>query len=343
MAGEQVSAKFDTVFPSPTARLSWQARGLLTFYRHVVKKMLPAHVGLPEAKAMMVKLDRWLGGRGGDNGFERQSVRANGLSAEWINPRGSSTKRVILYLHGGGFMLSTPHLHGRLAARLCKLLGARAFMPHYRLAPDHPLPAAHEDCLAAYRWLIVDGHDAANIILIGDSAGGMLVLSTLQRIRDAGLPLPACGVMFSPGSCVDSMRELDAKSTLGDPMIGPGMLDLLQRVVVSQVGAYDPAISPCAGSLHGLPPLLFQAGSTEMLLFQSRKAFALARAGGTYAELQVWPEMPHVWQAVHWLPEAEQALACVADFVTRLGGADWQGIAYELPIAAALQSEATFG
>lgn len=342
MAVEQTNTNFDTVFPSPPARLSWKARGLLAFYRNVVKKMLPAHVELTQAKAMMVKLDRWLGGSGGDSGFDRKSVGANGLAAEWISLRGTNTKRVILYLHGGGFMLSTPHLHGRLAARLCKTLGAKAFLPHYRLAPDHPLPAAHEDCLAAYRWLIVDGHDAANIILVGDSAGGMLVLSTLQRIRDAGLPLPACGVMFSPGSCVDSMRDLDAQSTLADPMIGPGMLELLQRVVVSQVGPYDPAISPCAGSLHGLPPLLFQAGSTEMLLFQSRKAFALARAGGTYAELQVWPEMPHVWQAVHWLPEAEQALACVADFVTRLGGADWQGIAYELPVAAALQSESTF-
>ncbi len=288
----------------------------------------------------MVKLDRWLGGSG--SGFARQSVRANGLSAEWISLQGAPTKRVILYLHGGGFMFSTPQLHGQLAARLCKTLGAKAFLPHYRLAPDHPLPAAQEDCLAAYRWLIVDGHDAGNIVLVGDSAGGLLVLSTLQRIRDAGLPLPACAVMFSPGTCVDSMRDLDVLSTGPDPLIGPGILDLLQRIVVRQVHAFDPTVSPCAGSLHGLPPLLFQAGSTEMLLFQSRKAFALARAGGTYAEIQVWSEMPHVWQAVHWLPEAEQALACVADFVTRLGGADWQGIKYELPVAASLQSESTF-
>jgi acetyl esterase/lipase len=183
---------------------------------------------------------------------------------------------VILYLHGGGFMFSTPRLHARLAARLCQILSARAVMPDYRLAPEHPLPAAHEDCFTVYHWLLSEGHDPAHIVVVGDSAGGLLTLATLQRIRDSGLPLPACGVMFSPGTCVDSIRRLDARSTDGDPMIGAGVLDLLQRVVVAAVAPNDAAVSPCAGSLHGLPPLLFQAGSTELLLHQSEKAAALA-------------------------------------------------------------------
>ena len=305
--------------PKPSARISWRARCLLAVYRWVVKPMLPRFVDLAEARTVMEKLDRWLGGT--DRSFARHAVVANGVPAEWITVKKARTERVILYLHGGGFMFSTPRLHARLAARLCRVLGAKALMPDYRLAPDHPLPAAHDDCFAAYCWLLAQGHDAAQIAIIGDSAGGMLVLSTLQRIRDAGLPLPACGVMFSPGTCVDSIRHLDEKAPLGDPLVGPGILDLLQRTVVTQVRSADSSISPCAGSLHGLPPLLFQAGSTEMLLSHSRKAFELARAAGTHAELQEWPQMPHVWQAVHWMPEARRALACVGDFFSRHRGA----------------------
>jgi len=301
------------VLPKPSARPSWRARWLLAVYRRVVKPMLPTSVDLAEAKAVMAKLDRLLGGH--DRSFVRRSVIANGVPAEWITVSDARPERVILYLHGGGFMFSTPSLHARLAARLCRVLDAKALMPEYRLAPDNPLPAAHEDCFAAYRWMLAEGHDPADISIVGDSAGGLLVLSTLQRIRDAGLPLPACGVMFSPGTCVDSIRHLDGRATQGDPLVGPGILDLLQRTVVSQVASSDPNVSPCAGSLHGLPPLLFQAGSTEMLLPQSRKAFEQARAAGTRAELQVWRQMPHVWQAVHWLPEARRALACVANFV----------------------------
>ena len=149
-------------------------------------------------------------------------------------------------------------------------LDARAFIARYRLAPEHPLPAAHEDCFAAYRGLLAKGHDPRRIVVMGDSAGGLLVLAVLQRIRDAGLPAPSCGVMFSSGADLEEVAGLDADATRGDPMIGPGVLELLQRVVIAPVDMHDPAVSPCAGSLAGLPPLLFQAGSTELLLDQSQ-------------------------------------------------------------------------
>lgn len=301
--------------PSAPRPLSLRARLLLWIYRHIVKARLAKPLELARTQALLAKLDRWLGGGGAR--FNRKRISAYGVAADWISVDASWSGRVILYLHGGGFMFRTPRLHARLAARLCQTLGARALMPEYRLAPEHPLPAAHEDCFAAYRWLLEQGQDPAQIIVIGDSAGGLLTLATLQRIRDAGLPLPACGVMFSPGTCIDSIRQLDARATEGDPLIGAGALDLLQRVVAAAVAPHDPAVSPCAGSLHGLPPLLLQAGSTELLLHQSEIAVAQAHSTGTHAELQVWPHMPHVWQAVHWLPEAQHALACVGEFVER--------------------------
>ncbi len=151
-------------------------------------------------------------------------------------------------------------------------LDARAFIPDYRLAPEHPLPAAHEDCFAAYRWLLAAGHDPSRIVLVGDSAGGLLVLAVLQRIRDAGLPAPSCGVMFSPGADLEDAQKIDAEATRGDPMIAAGVLELLQRVVIAPIDVRDPLISPCAGNLGGLPPLLFQAGSTEVLLDQTLRA-----------------------------------------------------------------------
>jgi acetyl esterase/lipase len=153
--------------------------------------------------------------------------------------------------------------------------------------------------------------------VIGDSAGGLLVLAVLQRIRDAGLPAPSCGVVFSPGTDLEDFQKLDGDAARDDPMIAPGAIELLQRVVLAPIDVRDPRISPRAGSLAGLPPLLFQAGSTEVLLEQSRKAVQDVHAAGSSAELQVWPRMPHVFQAVHWLPEARQALACVRDFVSR--------------------------
>lgn len=315
-----------TSFSAPRS-LSLRARLLIGVYRTTVKAALARPIELPAARRFMAVLDRWLGR--GRAGFTCERIDANGVAADWIlvdAAANSAASRVLLYLHGGGFMFRTPRLHSRLAARLCRTLDARALMPDYRLAPEHPLPAAHEDCLAAYRWLLAEGHDPARIVVIGDSAGGLLTLATLQRIRDAGLPLPSCAVMFSPGTCFDSIRPLGAGDTAGDPMLGAGALALLQREVVAKVAPQDVAVSPCAGSLHGLPPLLFQAGSTELLLHQSEKAVAQARAAGTHAELQVWPELPHVWQAVQWLPEAQQALACVGDFVARHGAAGMAGV-----------------
>lgn len=301
--------------PSSEQTPSVQARLLLGLLRLVFKRSLQKRIELDKAREIIARLDRWIGGRRTD--FVRTPVKSFGLHADWVTVRPGRSKRVILYLHGGGFMFHMPAVHARLAARLCRELDADALIPHYRCAPEHPLPAAHDDCYVTYAWLLAEGFDPANIIIIGDSAGGMLTLSTLQRIRDEGMPAPLCGVMFSPGTCVDAMRSIDQQAIARDPMIGAGLLDLLKRIVIEPLTISDTVISPCAGSLHGLPPLLFQAGSTEVLLHHSTKAHGLATDAGTTAELQIWPLMPHVWQAVPWLPEARHALACVAEFVTR--------------------------
>ena len=295
--------------------VSLRGRLLIAFYRYVFKRRFPKRIELDRAREAIAQLDVRLGGRSAD--FQRVAVESAGVSGEWVTLSDRATQRTILYLHGGGFMFRTPRTHARLAARLCAALDARAFVARYRLAPEHPLPAAHEDCFAAYRWLLAEGHDPRRIVVMGDSAGGFLTIAVLQRIRDAGLPPPCCGVVFSSGADLAEVQKLDADATREDPMIGAGVLDLLQRVVIAPVDTLDPTISPGAGNLGRLPPLLFHAGSTEVLLDSIRKTVAQVLADGGRAELTVWPLMPHVFQAVHWLPEAREALACVRDFVER--------------------------
>ena len=295
--------------------VSLRARLFLWICRRFIKPGFPPRIDLARARKFVARFDRWVGGKQKDH--EKISVNSTGLAAHWVRSSEAKPKYVILYLHGGGFMLRLPALHARLAARLCREIDAEALMPDYRLAPDFPLPAAHIDCFDTYQWLLAKGYDPSRIVIAGDSAGGLLVLATLQRIRDAELPGPLCGVMFSPGTCVDSIRSLSAEDTANDPIIGPGILELLQRNVIDRLPHDDAETSPCAGHFSGLAPVLFQVGSTEMLLPHSVNGFEMARAAGTHAELQIWPEMPHCWQAVHWLPEAKRALRSVADFIVR--------------------------
>jgi len=303
--------------PNPSTSLlvdlkpSLRARLLNAALRRLVKERPIRSFDVEGARRLIAHVGRWLG-MGGH--ARRIPADAAGIDAEWITGRAPPGRRTLLYLHGGGFMMRSPRLHARLIARLCELLGARALMPWYRLAPEHPLPAAHEDCFQAYAWLRAQGCRAEDIVVAGDSAGGLLVLATLQRIRDAGLPAPACGVLFSPGFDLSAV-DAAAAAAANDPLISTELLNLLKRIVVAPIDPHDPAISPCAGSLAGLPPLLIQVGSTEALLDQSRKAAAMARAAGGHVELQVWPHMPHVFQAATWLPEAQRALAMVRTFV----------------------------
>jgi monoterpene epsilon-lactone hydrolase len=289
---------------------SLRARLLNAAFRRYVKERRIRSCDVAGARTLVAQLDRRCVGRR----VHRTTVDAGGISADWIWGRAPAGRRTLLYLHGGGFMMRTPRLHARLVAHLCDVLRARALMPWYRLAPEQALPAAHEDCFRTYLWLCAQGCRAEDIVVAGDSAGGLLALATLQRIRDAGLPAPACGVLFSPGSDLSALDEAIA-STEDDPLLSADLLQLLARIVVAPIDPRDPAISPCAGSLAGLPPLLIQVGSTEALLGQARKAAAMAQAAGTRVDLEIWPQMPHVFQAATWLPEARRALSRVRAFV----------------------------
>ena len=252
---------------------------------------------------------------------ERQPAEVGGVPAEWVSAPESRSERVILYLHGGSFAFRFPNAHASLAARLCRRLRARALIPDYRLAPEHPFPAAPDDCHAAYRGLLAQGVEPANIVLAGDSAGGNLALVTLHRARAAGEPLPACAVLLSPAvDCTmgsPSMATYDGR----DPLIRLASLLVLRRLYVPSPHQYlDPEVSPLFADFDGFPPLFFQVGSTELLRDEATRAADKAYEAGVDVELELWPGAAHVFQLAEFLPESALAIDHIVRFVRMRAG-----------------------
>ena len=249
-------------------------------------------------------------------GMVRDPVQCDGVSAEWITVPESRSDRILLYLHGGSFAFRFPNIHAAFAARLCRLLGARALLPDYRLAPENPFPAAPDDCHTVYRWLLGCGHSPGSLVLVGDSAGGCLALVTLHRARQAAEPQPACAVLLSPAvDCTfggHSMVENEGR----DPMLRLSDLLVLRRHYVPSPLLYThPDVSPLFADFAGLAPLLLQAGSSEILRDEAVRVAHKAHAAGVDVELELWPDAPHVFQIAPFLPESVRALQRIAAFV----------------------------
>lgn len=234
------------------------------------------------------------------------------VNATWIDAKGARKDRVILYLHGGAFIAETPGVHAALVARIGASARVRALMPSYRLAPEFPYPAALDDCLTAYRHLLGSGFTADDIVLVGDSAGGNLVLGLMLRARDEGLPLPAGAVVLSPATdgtlSGDSLQRNDGH----DAMFAPSLFHALTPLVLRDLSQRThPHVSPLHGDLQGLPPILMLVGSTELLLDDSVR-FASKCPSAT---LEVWHDMPHVFPLFDFLPEAAEATERIGRFV----------------------------
>jgi epsilon-lactone hydrolase len=265
------------------------------------------------------KLDAWHGRIG--PGIERTPVDCGGVPGEWVTVPESLPERTILYLHGGSFAFRFPNLHAALAARLCRKLYARALIPDYRLAPEHPFPAAPDDCHTAYRWLLGMQRNPKGIVLAGDSAGGNLALVTLHRARVAAEPMPACAVLMSPAvDCTLQSPSMFDNQPL-DPMIQLGSLIVLRAHYVPSPELYThPEVSPLFADFTGFPPLFFQSGSNELLRDEAMRAAEKAYAAGVDVELELWPRAVHVFQAAEFLPESRLAINHIARFVRMRAG-----------------------
>jgi epsilon-lactone hydrolase len=242
------------------------------------------------------------------------AATVNGVPGEWLEGA-SPSNGVVLYLHGGGYFACSPESHRPISASFA-LENFRVFAAGYRLAPEHRYPAALEDATAAYRGLLADGHSPKSIVVVGDSAGGGLAVSTMVALRDAGTPLPAAAALFSPWTDLaatgDSVRTNAHRCAMfNGPDIGPSA-----RYYLGQLPADTPLASPLYADLKGLPPLLIHVGADEILCDDSTRLAERARAAGVFVELKIWPVVPHSWQlAPHKIPEARQSLRESAEFL----------------------------
>ncbi|RLA03015.1 MAG: alpha/beta hydrolase [Gammaproteobacteria bacterium] len=249
-------------------------------------------------------------------GVSCQAGEIGGVLGEWSRHADNAGQRTVLYLHGGGYILGCAEAYRDLTGRLAIAAQADVFAADYRLAPEHPFPAALEDALACYRALISDGIPAAAITIAGDSAGGGLTLATLAALRDAGDQLPAAAVCLSPWSDLTASGESLSSNAKADPMLTPAALAYMAGNYIGEQDASDPRISPCLGDLNDLPPLLVQVGSSEILLDDSRRVANKIITNDGQATLEVWDGMPHVWQMFASLvPEGRQAITRIGQFI----------------------------
>ncbi len=251
-------------------------------------------------------------------GVRRREATVDDIPCEWLVPDKCDEAPVILYLHGGIYMLGSATTHRRMVSFIAQTAGMRALIPNYRLAPEHPFPAAIEDTTLIYRKMLEHGIPASRIAIAGDSAGGGLTMATLLSLKNTGDPLPAAAVLLSPWLDLAAQGEtLKSRADL-DPWFDPDNMPEMVRRYCGNRDPKAPLISPLYGDVSGLPPMLIQVGDHEILLSDStRMADRVSSAGGKVT-LQVWPEMWHVFQYfIGQMPESAKAIADIGGFLKK--------------------------
>ena len=245
-----------------------------------------------------------------------EQVTAGAAAAEWLTPPGARADAAVLYLHGGGYVIGSPRSHRHLAAAIGRAAQASVLLPDYRLAPEHPFPAAVDDAVAAYRWLLGRGIAPARIAIAGDSAGGGLTVATLLALRDAKVPLPGAGICISPWTDMTCSAPSYTSRAEADPIVKVAGVSDMAKAYLGGKDPKTPLASPLFADLRGLPPLLVHVGDDEVLLDDATGLAKQARAAGVDVSLEVWPKMIHVW---HWffpmLDEGQAAVDKIGDFV----------------------------
>ncbi len=248
-----------------------------------------------------------------------EEVDAGGVPAVWISTPDVISDQVILYLHGGGYIAGSIKSHNDLAARLSRVSKARVLLLDYRLAPEHIFPAAIEDSTKAYRWLVSnEGILPKNIIIGGDSAGGGLTIATLVKLHDEGDKLPAAAVCLSPWTDLAITGNSVKTNADIDPFITADDLGDLAKLYYGNEDPKNPLVSPLYANLQGLPPLLIQVGTAEVLIDDSVRVAERAKEAGVEVQLEIWQDMIHVFAAfAEWAPEGQQGIEQIGEFIQK--------------------------
>jgi len=283
-----------------------------------VRQMLKELVGSPDTPFMdrRAQSEQFAAAFIKPPGIEIETGELNGVAVEWITPDRAHPSRIFFHLHGGGYVLGNPAASRNFTSEFARLTQCRVVSIDYRLAPEHPFPAAVDDAVSAYRALLSQGRDAGDIAIGGESAGGGLAVATLIAARDKQLPLPASLVAMSPWTdmrCESGSFHTKAKV---DPLLTRRSLKEMADAYLGSTDPRDGLASPAMADLKGLPPMLIHVGTDEVLLDDSRHLLAAAKAANVEADLVIWPDMIHVWHMFHaMLPEGAQAIDALAAFV----------------------------
>lgn len=248
-----------------------------------------------------------------------ERVEVRGVPAEWITTPDVEKNHVILYLHGGGYVCGSINTHRDLVARISRVSNARILIINYRLAPENKFPAALDDAITTYQWLIdVEGITPDNLIIAGDSAGGGLTIASLVYLRDKGIALPAAAICLSPWTDLELTGESFKTNLNFDPLITPENLTFDARLYLGDADYKNPLASPLYANLQGLPPLFIQVGTSEMIFDDSVRLAEHAKKVGVDVELDIWPDMIHAFQLfAKFAPEGRQAIDRIGFFAKK--------------------------
>lgn len=244
-----------------------------------------------------------------------ERVASGPVGGDLIRLVGCDEAKLVIYFHGGGFFFGSARSHRVVASNLARASGCAVLSADYRLAPEHPAPAAHDDAFAVYRWALDQGYPSSSIALCGDSAGGNLAISTAVRARDAGLPLPGALMLMSPA--LDLADELESHASVPDaPLLTPDLMGLFNTLYIGGGDRRSTSVTPLHGDLSGLPPTLVHVGTWELLRDDSIEIVKRIRAAGGAAELKVWEGMCHSWQL--FAPMLDEGMASIEEAGTFL-------------------------
>jgi monoterpene epsilon-lactone hydrolase len=245
-----------------------------------------------------------------------EKTTIEGVPAEWVTAPNAVDDRVFLYLHGGAYIMGSCTTHRYLASKLSRSTAARVLVPEYRLAPEHPYPAAIEDAVQVYRWLLSSGYSADKIIIGGDSAGGGLTLAALLTLRDDGERLPALAVLLSPWTDMEGSGESVVTRAEADPWLSAESMRQTPALYIRDLDPRHPLVSPIHADLAELPPMLVHVGNDEILLDDSVRLVERARTAGVDVSFKVWDDMWHVFQTFA-IPEGQLSIDEIGEFVVK--------------------------
>jgi monoterpene epsilon-lactone hydrolase len=284
-------------------------------WQHELLERTAGHADIGDARRAGTEMMRARTGRALPDDIEIEVEDAGGVPAEWVIPPLDTEERVVLYVHGGGWALGCPEEVREMLARIVRGAQARGLSLDYRLAPEHPFPAAVDDVLTAYRWLLSEGVDNREIALAGESAGGNLVLSATLALRDAGEPLPGALALMSPLTDMTLSGNSIAANSDRDPLNQREAVMGFTSIYLGETPRTDPRVSPLLADLTGLPPMMIQVGTAEALLDDSRRLAERARAAGVSVEYEEFEDMIHLFQGFPYLLAGLRATRRLGDFL----------------------------